>query len=356
MSLAAATLAALLVAATAPAVPAPASAPAPPPAVPSPRRTGPIESRDEFLLAQPRLTLPAVSPDVLERGETRIRLAADWGSDFGYRQRRQGDVRYVLYFVDGEHRSLSLSVDHGLGDRLTAGARLPVFWRGGGVLDGLIDAWHRFTHLPDSNRPLFPRDILRVRALDEGLGPVPWTGTEGAALGNAELSLRWALGAPGGPGWTTALVGRLQLPTATGSYEGGGVQAGGQLVAAHGLGGSADVYLGLGGTAGGGGAQQGLDYAPLRPSGFLAFEWRPASAVSLLAEANAGGRLIRGVEEFPGLHLTLKVGARVEVARGWCLEAGFTEGLKEVSATTDFGVMVGLQRAIGPRRHRVAVP
>jgi hypothetical protein len=319
---------------------------------PPPERRGPIESRDEFLLAQPRLTLPAVSPDVLERGETRWRLAADWGNDFGYLQRRQGDVRFTLFFVDGEHRSAAISVSHGLGDRLTAGARVPVLWRGGGVLDGLIDGWHRLTHLPDSNRPLFPRDVLRVSALDPSLRPLAWTGGAGSALGNAELSLRRALGgaSTGGGGWSTALVARLQLPTATGSFGGGGVQAGGQLVGARGLGRRADVYLGLGGTAAGGGRQQGLEYSRLRPAGFLALEWRPWSAVSLLAEGNAAGRLVRGVERFPGVHLTLKMGARVDVARGWRLEAGFTEGLKEVSATTDFGVMVGLERSIRPRR------
>jgi hypothetical protein len=145
-------------------------------------------------------------------------------------------------------------------------------------------------------------------------------------------------------------VGRVQLPTATGTFGGGGVQAGGQLLAAHGLGGGGDVYLGLGGIASSRAEQQGLTYTRLRPAGFVAFEWRPWSAVSLLAEGNAAGRLIRGVETFPGVHITLKMGARIDVARGWRLDAGFTEGLKAVAATTDFGVMVGLERTIGPRR------
>ena len=344
-------LAAVLAAAI-PSVPVPVSAPAPGTrtlgAWGRSDRRGPIDSRDEFLLAQPRLTLPAVSPDPLPPGETRWRLAADWGNDFGYRLRRQGDVRRTLYFIDGEHRSAVLSVSHGFGPRLTAGARLPLLWRGGGVLDGLIDRWHRLTGLPDSNRPQYPRDELHVSGLDPRLQPIAWSGAAGSALGPLELALQWSLGARGG--WATAVATRVQLPTAGGSFGGGGVQAGAQLLAAHGLGGGGDVYLGLGGTAASARAQQGLTYARLRPGGFLAFEWRPWRAVSLLAQGDAASRLVRDVEGFPGLHLTLKMGARVDVAPSWRLQAGFTEGLYAVSATTDFGVMVGLERSIRPGR------
>jgi hypothetical protein len=67
--------------------------------------------------------------------------------------------------------------------------------------------------------------------------------------------------------------------------------------------------------------------------------------VSLLAEATAAGRLVDNAEGFPGLHVILRMGAKVDVARGWRLEGGFTEGIKPVSATTDFGVMAGVQRS-----------
>ena len=57
-------------------------------------------------------------------------------------------------------------------------------------------------------------------------------------------------------------------------------------------------------------------------------------------------------DDGPGCAVGVYRDGRVDVARGWRLEAGFTEGLKSVSATTDFGVMVGLERAIRPRRAR----
>src|SRR4051812_41761131 len=96
---------------------------------------GPIPARDEWLLAQPMLTLPAVAPDPLGRGRFEVRLDGDWGSDFGLVGNPAGPS--VRYIVDGEHRSAALNVRRGMGSRLTLGARLPVLWRGAGVMDGI---------------------------------------------------------------------------------------------------------------------------------------------------------------------------------------------------------------------------
>lgn len=115
-----------------------------------PVRRGPLEVREEFLFAQPRLTLTSLSPDPLPAGQTRIALGLDWGSDFGLK----GADPELDHFVDGEHRTLGLDVRRGLTPRVTVGLRVPVRWRGEGVLDGLIDGWHRVTGLPDNDRGL----------------------------------------------------------------------------------------------------------------------------------------------------------------------------------------------------------
>jgi len=306
-------------------------------------RRGPIESRDEFLLAQPRLTLPPVTPDTLARGHTQVRMAADWGNDFGLHRARIDGVSRLVYFVDGEHRSGSLQVSHGLTDRWTVQARIPVLWRGGGVMDGLIDAWHRLTGLPDSGRPSFPRDQLVVLGLDTSRTGVSWNARQGTGLGGLEVGARWS-SAPRASGWTRAVDARLQLPTGTGGFHGGGMQAGLQGIAARTLGRSADLYLGAGATAAPESDVGGIVYAGLRPQGFVGIEWRPWGAVSLLAETTAAGRLVTNIDTFPGLHVILRMGAKVDVARGWRLEGGFTEGLRPISATTDFGLLLGLER------------
>src|SRR5262245_4229562 len=161
-----------------------------------PGRRGPVESREEWLLLQDRLTLPPISPDPLGRGRTRLRLDFDWGSDFGWSQNvkgeNPGDRRFL---VDGEHRTLSLDVRRGLSDSVSVGLLVPLQWRGGGILDGVIDRFHRaVTHplgLPDNGRPVFLRNQLRVLGRDDQSHPVVWNGAAGTGLGNVEASLWW---------------------------------------------------------------------------------------------------------------------------------------------------------------------
>jgi len=61
---------------------------APPASAQSPARRGPLDVREEWLLAQQRLTLPALSPDPLARGASDLRVALDWGSDWAFVARR----------------------------------------------------------------------------------------------------------------------------------------------------------------------------------------------------------------------------------------------------------------------------
>jgi hypothetical protein len=226
---------------------------------------------------------------------------------------------------------------------VTLEARLPLLWRGGGVMDGLIETWHELLGLPNGNRADFPRDRLIVRALDDQRRELRWPGGDGAGLGGLEVGARWS-SSRRDSGWTGALDGRVRLPTGTAGFGGGGVQLGGQVLAARTLGRAADLYFGGGLVLGPRSSGDTVVYTVARPQGFLALEWRPWSPVSLLVEVNAAGRLIDNVTSFPGRHVNLRVGAKVDVARGWTVEGGFTEGLHPVSATTDFGVMAGVQR------------
>src|SRR5262245_52781174 len=109
-------------------------------------RRGPLEIHDEFLLAQPRLTLPAVSPDTLGRGETTVRGSFLWGNSFGWVQDQAGETPAIRDFlIDGESRTFDLTVTTGLLDDLDLGIRVPVRWRGGGVTDSIIDDFHEAT-------------------------------------------------------------------------------------------------------------------------------------------------------------------------------------------------------------------
>jgi hypothetical protein len=313
---------------------------------PSPvSRRGPMPARDEWLLAQPMLTLPAVAPDALGAGRLELRLDGDWGSDFALVEGRPGGVPTLRYLVDGEHRSAALTVRRGMGTRFTLGLRVPVLWRGAGVLDGLIDTWHRWFRLPDAGRSLVPDGEFRIEGRDTLGRPLAWRGRPGTGLGNLELEGHGVLAGAADPaGWRLAAVARLSLPTATGTYAHAGTAAGAQLVAAWPLGRRADLYLGLGALTGTCSELAGISYDRTRGEGFLALEGRLTRGWSLIAQLDAATRLVTGIPAYPGTTVYLRVGSKFGLHPGWMLEAGITEGIKNQVASTDFGVLFALGR------------
>ncbi len=306
-------------------------------------RRGPVEARDEWLLAQGVLSLPPVPPDALSAGRTELRLDGDWGSDFGFRSGPGGHETDLRYIVDGEHRSGALTVRRGLGWGLTAGLHAPVEWRGPGLMDGIIDWFHGRLHLPDGGRSFFPDGRLRVEGRDGEGRPLAWGGRTGAGLGKVELELRKAFSPDADRGLRFGIDTRLSLPTATGTFGKGGVEGGLQLVLGRSLGARADLWAGGGLVTRRKGAFEGVAYAPLRPQGFLAVEGRLKRAWSVAAQVEAAGRLVKDVDAYPATTIWLRVVTRVGVGR-WTVEGGATEGLVNQDATTDFGILLNLGR------------
>lgn len=305
------------------------------PGDPLPPRRGPLEVREEFLPALPRLTLAARAADALPSGRTLVRLDLDWGSDFAGR---------AGYFIDGEHRTLALSARRGVGRGLTAGARLPLRYRGGGVLDALIDAVHGLG-FPDGGRSLAPRGqlVLAARGPDGSL--IEWQGEAGTGLGKLELEAQWSPRADAATGAARfALAGRVALPTGTGAFAGGGVEGALQVLGAAPLGRRVDLHAGLGGVVADQASFEGLTYERVRGYGFVALEWRVGRAWSLLAQADGASRLLTGIDTYPGLQSYLRLGVKRDVGRDWVLEGGFSENITEQQATTDAGFWLGASR------------
>jgi hypothetical protein len=309
---------------------------------PVPVRRGPLETRDQWLLAQPRLTLPALAPDPLGDGRTRVAADLAWGSDFGWSPGPRRDT--PEYLVDGEHRTLAIDVRHGLTPALTVGLRLPLHWRGGGILDGIIDWFHGWTGLPGGARPLFPVDQLRVEWADPARGAVRWDARPGTGLGNAEVLGHWAFHRGGTEASSQALAVRATLPTGTASFAPGGVEAGAQVLSASPLHRTLDLYAGAGGTAHSRRAVAGVAYAPWRGHGFLAVEWRPAARCSVVVELDASTRLVENLPGYPGWQGYFRMGASLDAWEHWRLHGGFVEGIKSQHATTDFGIVAGVSR------------
>jgi hypothetical protein len=298
---------------------------------------GPGEIRDVQLLAQARLTLPAVAPLTTPRGAWAFELSGLWASSFSWTQDEPGETPGDRRFlVDGEALRLDATLRRGLGRDVDVGLRVVVLDRSGGTLDGLIDWSHDVANAPDGDRPLFRRNAFRVEGVTTGKEPFSWSERQGAGIGNLELEARWRALDGAGSSASAALVGRVSLPTGTGPFEGNGLAGGGQLVVEAPLGRAWNVFGGLGATVQDPGPVNGVAYEPLRGHAFLALEWRPWRRLSLVAETDAASRLVENIDSYPGLHWVLNVVGRVDLGAGARLDLGFTENLMSQQATTDF--------------------
>jgi hypothetical protein len=321
-----------------------AAPPAVRPARPADLPRGPVEIRDGQLLAQPRLTLPALSPRTTRQGGWELQVSALWSNSFSWTQDVAGEhPEDRRFLIDGESVAFDLHVRRGLGPNLDAGIRVPIQGRGGGSLDGFIDWWHRVAHTPDGSRPLFLKDAFRVEGVTTDREAFSWNDRSGFGLGDIELEVRHRIRRGSSTSPSAALVGRVSLPTGTGPFEGGGgFGGGGQLVADVPLSGSFDLYGGLGFTAQDPGPVRGVEYVPLRAAGFLAFEWRPWRRFSLVAETNAASRLVENIDRYPGVHWLVNVTGRLDLGARTRLDVGFTENIWSQLTTTDFALYVGL--------------
>ena len=306
-------------------------------------RRGPTELRDEHLLAQDRLTLPAFGPDTVGRGRWMARASLLWLNSFAWTQDVPGETPDDRRFlIDGESRTLDFEVRYGLGADLDVGLRVPLRWRGGGDLDRVIDTWHRWLRLPSGNRADFRRDAFRVEGLTTSGEPFTWNDASGTGLGNLEAEGRWRFHDGGREGWSAALEARVALPTGTGPFAGDALGFGLQFVTVKRLAPSLDVFLGAGTTLQDGGPVRGVVYEPLRGQLFAALEWRPARRLSLIGETNVASRLVENVDRYAGLHWMVNVGGRIDVSRSARLEVGFTENIADQLSTADFGIHLGI--------------
>ncbi len=294
------------------------------------------------MLAQPRLDLPPALATLLAPGQTELRARFDWGSDFGWQQSAQGEHPARRdYLVDGEPRTLDLELRRGISERLELDVRVPVLSRGAGSLDGLIDWYHRWSHLPDTGRPSFDRDRYRIEA-NVGGRRIAWP-EHGTGLGNVELGTRLRLGRGRS---NAALLTRVALPTASGAFAGHGLGLGAQLLVGRRLGSRWDAATGIGATAQSDNDVEGFRYAPLRGHAFAALEWLAWRRVHLLAESSWSSRLIRDVPNYSPVQIYLRLGGRLQLDSGWAIEAGFTEGLYHQRTTTDVAFAIGVSRRL----------
>ncbi|MCB9828218.1 MAG: DUF3187 family protein [Planctomycetes bacterium] len=303
---------------------------------------GPIEMRETWALAQPLMTLPATSAEVLPCGCSQARVFINRGNDFGWRQNVEGENPAVRDFlVDAEHQTTAIELRHGVARGFDVGIRVPVWWRGAGFMDEVIDLFHETTGLMDNIRSAFDNDRYRIEGrLDDGL-PFSWNDEHGVGLGRIELEARRSLGRHFGGDW--AAVMRVGLPTSTGPYRfRDGVDFGGQLVHSRCLNRRVALHAGVGVVRHGDRSLQGVHYAQWRPHWFVALEIRVTPRMSALVQSGWANKLADNIVGYPDTHGYLDFGVAYKLSARTTLEVLINENLENQQSTTDFGFLIGL--------------
>lgn len=309
-------------------------------------RRGPVEVRDPFLLAQPRLTLPATSPDTLGCGVTSLRAQFTSGNSFGWGQSESGETPADRQFlVDGESRTFEVLAMHGVTPDLDLGLRVPLHWRGAGWSDPLIDAFHELTSFAtlDNMRGDFRENSFRIEGRTYGGDVFNANDDTGTGLGDIEAIGRWRFKDGGRDGTSLAVVGRVTLPTGTGPFDAGGFGAGLQVVGARRVAPKLDVFAGVGGTWYSDTRDMGFTYEALRGQIFAAVEWRPFRTWSLVYEMDYTTALVDDVVRFHPQHFIMNLAAKVDVRPDTRLELGFIENFIHQQSTVDIAIYVGVE-------------
>ena len=246
------------------------------------------------------------------------------------------------FLIDGETAVVDMTLRRGIGANADLGLRVPLLGRGGGTLDGLIDAWHRLANVPNGDRPSFRRDTFRVEGRTTAGEPFSWNDAQGWGLGDLELEGRFRIADGGADQPSVALVGRVALPTGTGPYAGGGFGAAGQVTALVPLSRRFTFFGGMGVTAQDPGSVRGVEYETARIHAYAALEWRTWRWLSLLLETNAASRLVANVESYPGTHWLVNLGGRIDLGQRSRLDVFMTENIVSQQSTTDVALYFAL--------------
>jgi hypothetical protein len=162
--------------------------------------------------------LPALGrPDVLAAHALQQRVYLNDTNEFAALTDNNESI-----ILDGEVTQLSYELRYGINDRWEAGVFVPLLLQGGGILDGVIQGWHNFWHLPNGNRQYAPSN--RYLYEYQRNGQVLLDVSQGSlSFGDIRLSTGYRLADH------LAARAMLQLPSGDASHLSGNGAVGGAL-------------------------------------------------------------------------------------------------------------------------------
>ncbi len=296
---------------------------------------GPLMLRAQSPLAILRLTPIPLPPETAAPGEWDLGAVVNWNNYF--------DVNPALYTIDAESVGLTLGAAVGLTSRLDVNLALPVSYRGGGILDGFVEAFERTLGVPNQERTRYPRNQFLILIHGEDGKTYERSGAaSGWGLEDATTSLRYQI-APG-TATSPALLAALSLKLPIGRKDSlrstGGVDVGLGISAAQRLG-----RFNLYGTAAymryAEDTVAGIDLRRHQWSLFSALEFRKSARTSYLLQATVTSPSAARFGDFAKNTYEVTLGFKHRVGKHLLLEASVLENLFIFDNSPDVGFHVG---------------
>lgn len=267
------------------------------------RPQGPVRADSLYALDGGHLSFPPRSGKLLASSELQIRISGSLANTSIIRDQ---------YRVDTESRSFAVSAAWGIGQDTDMEIELPLRWRGGGVLDPLIDGWHQAFGMPRGRRDRVGDNEYDVSGyLDDG-SEFDFA-DQGSVLGNPRFGVQHALWQGDNGGAT--LHGEVSIPGQTSSQTHRGIDG---LLGASIWRNWSDLtgYAGLAVGAIGDRDLYGVEYKPLFVEGYAALEYPVLRKLRLSVAFWVGSSKISNVQDHPESFGTLDVGAKLPGAGG----------------------------------------
>lgn len=295
-------------------------------------KRGPITIYNHYPLQAVHLSAAPRSPETLPENRFEILGLFSWSNTF---------VDEESYRIDAEYRELRTQLTYGVTDRLSLHSSLPLNWRGGGVLDGLIDWWHDVFRLPEGNRDQFARDNYLIAGLDES-GAAFSAEDDGLFLGNVTLGSKYLLSRGGSSLPAVSVFAEVSLPTAENSFGHDGVDASGALLLSKKIGKFylysstsviffSDTHI------------EGIQYNSWHPEQSLFVEYAFSPRFSAQTGLTWIGDVLDGIPEHPHHALYHDVGVQYEAFEGTELSLALRENPSGTKGSLDVEFIFGIR-------------
>ncbi len=297
---------------------------------------GPLSLRGQSALQIHHLSLTPSAPSTLHTEQWEAQVLTTWVNRWNISEGR--------FFIDNETLRLAAKLKYGMTERLQVGIEVPVLWRGGGIMDSMIDGFHKTFGLSRKRRDEFPENSFRVEFdQEDGSRFLLDEDDTGIGLQDIVVSSQATLTC-GGTFWPSLAAGlSISLPTGREEklYGTTGFDLSLALLFAKRL---DHLYLYLNGgytrfgTEDIGGVELKKDQWTL----FSGLEYRLWKRTSLILQNLINSAVARDFFEFSEFTDEITWGIKSELSPGLVMEFSFIENIINFKNSPDFGLHFGM--------------